>query len=351
MAPGCTIINDHSQHQISDYSNSSDHSIKDKELNQIPLPENPPLSESQPVKETKPAGQNTQKITQNSKVRKSPSFRTLDTVDSFEILEQTIMKQKRLGKIKNTDLRKKVLLKRTFNLVCEMMDQENGYECTNNNSNHHQDTVSNSASMSLDYTQEQKEDGDQFLQETLIINLNETESLDSSFQDELDTVNELNYTDLENFNYANLLENEQPIITTTTVSSVDEEIGCLDKNKSFLSNDFFNESATLSDLSTTQHYNGSIRSNKRRRSSADDDTDFDECMFDMDESDEDDTENVSEKKNQNSNGNSFYMFSDLTNSKNKKRCIRDLDSNDDNEFNGDTNVNNKNLTESINIVT
>jgi hypothetical protein len=51
-----------------------------------------------------------------------------DTVDSFEILEQTIMKQKRLGRLKNVDLRKKILLKRTFDLVCEIMDHENGFE-------------------------------------------------------------------------------------------------------------------------------------------------------------------------------------------------------------------------------
>jgi hypothetical protein len=51
-----------------------------------------------------------------------------DTIDSFEILEQTIMKQKRLAKMKNTDLRLKVLLKQTFNLVCEIMDHENGFD-------------------------------------------------------------------------------------------------------------------------------------------------------------------------------------------------------------------------------
>jgi hypothetical protein len=58
-----------------------------------------------------------------------------DTVDSFEVLEQTILKQKRLARLKNTDLRKKILLKRTFDLVCEIMDKENGFdeiaECEN----------------------------------------------------------------------------------------------------------------------------------------------------------------------------------------------------------------------------
>lgn len=50
-----------------------------------------------------------------------------DEVDAFEILEQTIIKQKRVAKLKNTDLRRKVLLKRTFDLVCEIMDRENGF--------------------------------------------------------------------------------------------------------------------------------------------------------------------------------------------------------------------------------
>lgn len=53
---------------------------------------------------------------------------TENKIDSFEILEQTIMKQKRLARLKNTDLRKKILLKRTFDLVCEIMDKENGFD-------------------------------------------------------------------------------------------------------------------------------------------------------------------------------------------------------------------------------
>ena len=57
-----------------------------------------------------------------------PTHFPTDTVDSFEILEQTILKQKRLARLKNTDLRKKILLKRTFDLVCEIMDKENGFD-------------------------------------------------------------------------------------------------------------------------------------------------------------------------------------------------------------------------------
>jgi hypothetical protein len=77
-------------------------------LDSIPLP-----SEPYPAKTNDAADDDNAKI---------------DTIDSFEILEQTIMKQKRLGRSKNVDLRKKILLKRTFDLVCEIMDHENGFE-------------------------------------------------------------------------------------------------------------------------------------------------------------------------------------------------------------------------------
>lgn len=63
--------------------------------------------------------------------KKNSSKIIYDTVDSFEVLEQTILKQKRLSRLKNTDLRRKILLKRTFDLVCEIMDYENGFEAEN----------------------------------------------------------------------------------------------------------------------------------------------------------------------------------------------------------------------------
>jgi hypothetical protein len=50
------------------------------------------------------------------------------TIDTFDLLEQTIIKQKKLARLKNTDLRLKILLKRTFDLVCELMDQESELE-------------------------------------------------------------------------------------------------------------------------------------------------------------------------------------------------------------------------------
>lgn len=341
MAPGCTLINDHSQQIISSTSSSthlsSDSSDKARSmhcltnsisythsglvscydpfyLDQIPLPSTPPPPQAQST------------IKSNKMVRsiKSPSYRSLDTVDSFEILEQTIMKQKRLGRIKNTDLRKKILLKRTFNLVCEMMDQENGYDGSNNSKDEKEDTTS-----SVTLTQEQKDDCD--LQETLIINLNESESLDSAFQDDFEAAVELNYTDLENFNYANLLENEQPMGATSQAS---EDDSCLEKNKSFLCDDFF---------SGSEQFSGNQRPNKRRRSSADDDIDFDE-----DEQEEDylKTTRTSETN--------FYMFSDLTNSNGesgkKKRCLDNSINSKSQDSNGGVASGNM-FKESINIVT
>lgn len=280
MAPGCsTITNDHSQlisHYTESTSAAQDQSNKP---NQIPLPSSPAPQKPKVIK-------------------KSPSFRTLDTVDSFEILEQTIMKQKRLGRTKNSDLRMKILLKRTFNLVCEMMDQENGYESTNSS------TTEEPTIDCLDLDSQEKESD---LQETLIINLNESECLDSQFQvDET----ELNYIDLENFNYGQLLENENSSLGIYDDGSANN---ILDKNQSFLTNDFF---------SNTE----SVRGNKRRRSSADDDLEFDEDFE--------------------SNDNSYYLFNDLTNSSsnsNKKRCI-------ETSSNG-AGYNKKYHTESINIVT
>lgn len=318
MAPGCTLINDHTQ-QIFSSTSSSTHlssDSSDKALNQIPLPSTPPP----PTTTTTQTTSVSIKSNKMGRSIKSPIYRSLDTVDSFEILEQTIMKQKRLGRIKNTDLRKKILLKRTFNLVCEMMDQENGYDGNSNGKECEENTTS-----SVALTQEQKDDCD--LQETLIINLNESESLDSAFQDDFDAV-ELNYTDLENFNYANLLENEQPM--GTTVQAAEDE-----NNNASVGGDYFGDS---------EQFNSSQRPSKRRRSSADDDIDFDD-----DEHEEDFLERA-----QASEAN-FYMFSDLTNSNSepgkKKRCLDNNNgSSKSQDSNGGVTSGNK-FKESINIVT
>ena len=288
MAPGCTLLNNHSQQIYNSSSPASSASDKEQRsmlrltnsisynhsglvscydpfyLDQIPLPANPPTHTSPNTKAHK-----------QLRISKSPMFRSNETVDSFEILEQTIMKQKRLARLKNTDMRKKILLKRTFNLVCEMMDQENGYEGKDANV-----CVLAGDNVEMvemgEMSQEQREDCD--LQETLIINLNESESLECAFQDEFDA-QQLNYTDLENFNYGNLLENEG------TMSSGESECG-LDKNKSFLSDEFF-----------------CGRSSKRRRCSEDDEVEFEEEF-----------EVVGERSLASGSKSGFFMFSDLTNS-------------------------------------
>jgi hypothetical protein len=86
-------------------------------LDTIPLPSTP---YPYPYEEEHSTTTTTTSTTTNTKL--------CDTVDSFEILEQTIMKQKRLARSKHVDMRRKVLLKRTFDLVCEIMDHENGFE-------------------------------------------------------------------------------------------------------------------------------------------------------------------------------------------------------------------------------
>jgi hypothetical protein len=78
-------------------------------LDQIPLPSTPYPSF---IKES------------TNESRKSVINDVNSTIDTFDLLEQTIIKQKRLARMKNTDLRLKILLKRTFDLVCEIMDQE-----------------------------------------------------------------------------------------------------------------------------------------------------------------------------------------------------------------------------------
>lgn len=105
MAPGCFTMEQQQQYDNCDMLiiNESSYDLENTTTkdchNSIPLP-------SEPYPTTTPN----------------------DTIDSFEILEQTIMKQKRLGRSKNSDLRKKILLKRTFDLVCQIMDHENGFE-------------------------------------------------------------------------------------------------------------------------------------------------------------------------------------------------------------------------------
>ena len=73
----------------------------------------------------------------------SSNSNVADTVDSFEILEQTVMKQKRLAKKKKCDLRVRILLKRTFDLVCEIMDRENGFDDDYIDSNNNSSIINN----------------------------------------------------------------------------------------------------------------------------------------------------------------------------------------------------------------
>lgn len=131
MAPGCTSVTQQQNQQekvIEQYENKNFTDLvyinmQEANNNQIPLPSTPPPNEPT---ETAYFQHYQLDCKQNSQQL------VADTVDSFEILEQTIMKQKRMAKMKNTDLRLKVLLKRTFNLVCEIMDHENGFDTESN---------------------------------------------------------------------------------------------------------------------------------------------------------------------------------------------------------------------------
>jgi len=142
MAPGCfTMEQQHDQQQQQQYNdintsdmliiNESNYDLDNYNITTQPIItiNNKPATvaaNSIPLPSTPYPTVNTSSKNKNHSL--SIRSKLFDTVDSFEILEQTIMKQKRLGRMKNVDLRKKVLLKRTFDLVCEIMDHENGFE-------------------------------------------------------------------------------------------------------------------------------------------------------------------------------------------------------------------------------
>lgn len=138
MAPGCfTMEQQHDQQQQQQYNdlNTSDmliinESNYDLDNYNITTPTTQPISALNNKTSVAAANSIPLPSTPYPKNKSALSMRSklFDTVDSFEILEQTIMKQKRLGRLKNVDLRKKILLKRTFDLVCEIMDHENGFE-------------------------------------------------------------------------------------------------------------------------------------------------------------------------------------------------------------------------------
>lgn len=122
MAPGCFTINQQNK-EIREPATKTDildfnitfnqHDLIDLN-NQIPLPSTPHPSSFK------------KEITTETNRNILNDFNS--TIDTFDLLEQTIIKQKKLARMKNTDLRLKILLKRTFDLVCELMDQESELE-------------------------------------------------------------------------------------------------------------------------------------------------------------------------------------------------------------------------------
>lgn len=156
MAPGCfgtyqLSQQEHSKHNQNytnfDLKTSNEKNLLEKNnlilsndapqinLDEIPLPSTPPLELNQKNLQTVTNENNLSEDKNNSNLSRKTKINcskirktSLDTIDSFEILEQTIIKQKRLGRLKRYDLRKKILLKRTFDLICDIMENENEIE-------------------------------------------------------------------------------------------------------------------------------------------------------------------------------------------------------------------------------
>lgn len=130
MAPGCVAKNQQDAAELPATSfadKATLQSIDELEINldQIPLPSTPPPPEQ--ALSNPPTSLAALAALAPPPLKLKPII-VYDTLDSFEVLEQTVRKQKRLSRKKNTDMRMKVLLKRTFDLVCEIMDHENGFE-------------------------------------------------------------------------------------------------------------------------------------------------------------------------------------------------------------------------------
>jgi len=193
MAPGCTSIQQEKDQKLvqfevkncSEFADLFDYTAPNSEnntnlteitkyyvcydalyLDQIPLPPSPSSS----LLEDEAKQQIVDFVVDQTKLISQPRASStsanttfsLDTIDSFEILEQTIMKQKKLSKSKNTDLRLKVLLKRTFNLVCEIMDHENGFDSDDacESSESISETKEARQSLGIDYEEEVEKNDD-----------------------------------------------------------------------------------------------------------------------------------------------------------------------------------------------
>jgi len=150
-------------------------------------------------------------------------------------------------------------------------------------------------------------------QETLIINLNESEFLDSS---------SFHSTEQENEEAFSLIELENINFNRFTYDSL--VCADLEPSKSFLDNEFFCcHSSSMSPASNTSddddEDDGQFNSNrfKRRRSSANDDEDYEEAHVDVERLDND---------KQCKNG---FQFSDLTNRCGKKRLRSALNTGND----------------------
>jgi len=291
MAPGCTTTQ-HQQNKSKTFSleqinkcelsNSENTNLLDENnyivrydeiyLDQIPLPSTPPPQVA------------TIQIETINKAKQDNTLLFSDTIDSFEILEQTIMKQKRIAKMKNNDLRLKVLLKRTFNLVCEIMDHENGFD---------------SDEQSID---EPAEEVEQKIQE-------QTDEVDC--EDQPLTQNELNQLDFQNITLKqyNFYELDNTIINEQELNDKQSEhYISLEPIMTYIEQQSISNKRKLSDDLDSDCYAKRYKLNRSLSSSDDENEDEFKSKYQLET-------------------NSFHLFNNLTNDfkiKNKSSTKCDL---------------------------
>lgn len=282
MAPGCTSVSQEKDKQIEQFeSKVCSNLLSYSANNQIPLPSTPHPDEQIKVV----SDQNTKQT--NSSI--------MDTVDSFEILEQTIMKQKRVSKMKNTDLRLKVLLKRTFNLVCEIMDHENGFDtdtaddntsdeatneinepkCLVNDFDDDDDSSSESESDS-DEEDETDSDEDDYVQESINYSkIIPAKVAENKIEDNFNQNNFQNI-DLKEYNFYDLgnnIKNEDFIDQSLDENrSNDDHYLSLEPIVTYIEQQSISNKRKLSDEFDQEYFNKRIKS-KRSLSSSDDEND------------------------------------------------------------------------------
>lgn len=268
-------------------------------LDQIPLPSPLPSSLFEDVhhkQQTSNFVVDQTKLTSQAKttVASLTSANSLDTIDSFEILEQTIMKQKRISKMKNTDLRLKVLLKRTFNLVCEIMDHENGFDTDDVSESSEQpasETKEVSQRLNEQYDDEVDKDGedssdsddddddddtesdsdedDDYVQESI----NYSKVIPNKQENEISQTNDFQNIALKEYNFYELDENRYESLNKNQVldkTTTDEHYMSLEPIVTYIEQQSISNKRKLSDDYEQDVYAKRFKSKRSLSSSSDD---------------------------------------------------------------------------------